>query len=128
MGEETSSGDETTVANGDVVYDEDDEALGVVAGATSDGFTVSIEEEIEYVEEVPGEDEPGAGSSGDRGAPPDESVEEIDPQEHDPGPEFGEGYIVWRCEACGEIGELEDGLPDECPNCGSESVVKYRED
>ena len=128
MGDATSLGDETTVANGDVVYDEDDEALGVVAGATSDGFTVSIEEEVEYVEEAPGEDESGAGSSDDRGAPADESVGEIDPQEHDPGPEFGEGYIVWRCEACGEMGELGDGLPDECPNCGSESALKYRED
>jgi ABC-type ATPase with predicted acetyltransferase domain len=35
---------------------------------------------------------------------------------------------MWRCENCGEVGELEDGLPSECPDCGSEEVHKQRED
>ena len=120
--------DEVTIENGAVVYDEDDEALGVVTGATTDGFSVAVNEEVRYVEEAPRDENTGTGSAGGGGAPLGDSVDEIDPQEHDPGPDFGEGYIMWRCEECGEMGELEDGLPTECPNCGSESVYKFKED
>jgi rubrerythrin len=47
-----------------------------------------------------------------------------------PGQEFGEGYIRWRCTDCGEMGELDDGLPEACPNCGApkEALAKQRED
>ena len=55
-------------------------------------------------------------------------LEEVEAEEHDPGQEFGEGYIMWRCENCGEMGELDDGLPEECPNCGSDEVIKWKED
>jgi len=50
--------------------------------------------------------------------------------EETPGQEFGEGYIMWRCTDCGEMGELDDGLPAECPNCGApkEALAKQRED
>lgn len=37
--------------------------------------------------------------------------------EHEPGGALGEGYVVWRCADCGEVGEL-DGLPGSCPGCG----------
>ena len=46
------------------------------------------------------------------------------------GHEFGEAELVWRCLECGEMGELDEGLPDEglpderlldeCPNSGAE--------
>jgi rubrerythrin len=26
---------------------------------------------------------------------------------------------MWRCEDCGEMGDLDDGIPEECPNCGA---------
>lgn len=59
-----------------------------------------------------------------------ESVQADDDLEEIPGQEFGEGYLMWRCEECGEMGELEDGMPAPCPNCGSpeEAITAMRED
>lgn len=47
-----------------------------------------------------------------------------------PGQEFGEGYLMWRCVECGEMGKLEDGMPDSCPDCGApgEAITATRED
>jgi len=47
-----------------------------------------------------------------------------------PGQKFGEGYLMWRCEECGEMGELEDGMPESCPVCGApeEAITAARED
>lgn len=61
-------------------------------------------------------------------------VETVDghPEEEVPGQEFGEGYLMWRCTECGEMGELEetDGLPESCPDCGApkEAIAEQRED
>lgn len=43
--------------------------------------------------------------------------------------DFGEGYLVWRCAACGEIGDLAV-IPDACPDCGAqkEELYAYLED
>lgn len=24
---------------------------------------------------------------------------------------------MWRCEDCGAMGDLEDGIPESCPDC-----------
>uniref|UniRef100_UPI00300EA125 DUF7130 family rubredoxin-like protein n=1 Tax=Halalkalicoccus salilacus TaxID=3117459 RepID=UPI00300EA125 len=44
--------------------------------------------------------------------------------------EFGEAELMWRCMECGEMGRIEDGLPDECPNCGDsrEALMYWTED
>lgn len=61
-------------------------------------------------------------------------VETIDPEgnttEEIPGQEFGEGYLMWRCTECGEMDDVEDGMPDRCPNCDAprEALEKVRED
>ena len=114
--------DGTTIADGETVYDESGSKLGVVAGATTDGFTVSVNEDVEYHSVAVESTTDLSGST------VEEETEEIDAGEHDPGHGFGEGYITWRCEECGETGELEDGLPEECPNCGSGEVIKWKED
>lgn len=46
------------------------------------------------------------------------------------GKEFGEAELMWRCMDCGEMGRIEDGLPDECPNCGEskEALMYWTED
>ena len=46
------------------------------------------------------------------------------------GHEFGEAHLMWRCMECGEMGEIDDGLPDECPNCstGREDLMYWTED
>lgn len=48
---------------------------------------------------------------------------------HIPGQQFGEGYLLWRCSECGELGDVEE-IPDRCPNCGSsrEALYAYLED
>jgi rubredoxin len=91
---------DTSVEPGEQVYDEDGHLLGVVSGITDDGF------EAEALDD-------GTGSS-----------EEI------PGQEFGEGYLMWRCTECGEMDEIEDGLPGSCPSCGAEkeAITEVRED
>lgn len=38
------------------------------------------------------------------------------------GHSFGEAELMWRCMECGEMGELEDELPGECPGCGAEKT------
>jgi ABC-type ATPase with predicted acetyltransferase domain len=48
---------------------------------------------------------------------------------HAPGADAGEGYLLWRCSECGELGDLER-IPDECPGCGKgrEHLYAYLED
>jgi len=46
------------------------------------------------------------------------------------GHEFGEGHLMWRCTQCGEMGEIDDGLPDACLDCDSprEDLYYWTED
>lgn len=77
----------TPIEPGETLYDDRGRPVGRVTGVTDDGF------EAEVVE--PGEND----------------------QEEIPGKKFGEGYLMWRCGECGEMGELDDGMPSRCPNC-----------
>jgi len=86
--------DDEPITPGETVYDEDGQVLGQVSGYTTDGFEVKIGE--------------GGSASGD-------DAETI------PGQEFGEGYLMWRCSECGEMGDLGSGMPDTCPG-----VVRQR--
>ena len=36
----------------------------------------------------------------------------------------GEVELVWRCAACGEVGEIKD-IPDACPSCGASREDLY---
>lgn len=84
------------------VYDEDGKELGTLRGFDEAGFYVTMREGIEAL-----------------------SVEHART-----GHEFGEGYLMWRCTECGEMGEIDEGLPDTCPNCGSpkEDLYYWTED
>lgn len=75
---------------GERVFDQRGKPVGRVTGTTDEGF------EIEAIS-LDGDD-----------------------QEEVPGQKFGEGYLMWRCSECGEMGDLDDGMPEECPNCGVE--------
>jgi rubrerythrin len=46
------------------------------------------------------------------------------------GHAFGEAELMWRCMNCGEMGEIDEGLPDDCPNCGTgrEELMYWTED
>lgn len=89
-----------SIEPGELVYDNNSELVGRVSGLTDTGF------EVETM------------------ASDESEVEEV------PGQEFGEGYLMWRCAECGEMEELEDGLPEACPNCGAprEAISAVEED
>lgn len=98
--------DGPTVGAGETVHDEDGTVVGVVQRVSAGTFTVGVVDEVTTVD----------GS--------------FDSDEHIPGDEFGEGFLMWRCAECGEMGDLDSGRPDGCPNCGAppEAIAKARED
>jgi rubrerythrin len=102
-----TTADQTTVEMGETVYNEDGTIVGTVQDSTAEGFTVATVDDVAT-------DDDDAGRA-------DEEV---------PGQEFGEGYLMWRCEECGEMGEIDDGFPEECPSCGApkELIGKALED
>lgn len=126
--EQAATGDATPIESGTVVYDEDGARLGVISGFTDDGFEVAITEDVEDVDES-GRAAVGApDTESEQARKTSESSLRTSEQEQQPGQEFGEGYLMWRCQECGEMGELEEGLPQECPNCGASEVARFRED
>ena len=118
----------TAIETGTVVYDPEGNELGVIAGMTGEGFEVSINEDVEHVDEDGRAEVASPDVESEQAAETNEESLRTSEQEHDPGQEYGEGYLMWRCDNCGEMGDLDDGLPEECPNCGDESVYKWRED
>jgi hypothetical protein len=81
----------TRVAVGATVYDDEGRALGTVRGFDEDGFVVTTREGVNAM-----------------------SIE------HErAGHEYGEAELTWRCNECGEMGDIEE-LPEECPNCGAD--------
>ncbi|MFB6164745.1 MAG: hypothetical protein ABEJ31_06255 [Haloarculaceae archaeon] len=90
--------DGRSIEPGTVVYDGDGRRLGVVSEHTDDGFAVAVSEPA---------DGDGSGVS-------------------HPGQTFGQGYLMWRCDECGDMGSLETGLPGECPNCAAPGTALYR--
>ena len=95
-------GDVPQVKMGATVYTEDGEELGEVRGFDGNGFYVTMREGYEAL-----------------------SVEHSRA-----GHEFGEAELMWRCDECGEMGEIDHGIPDECPNCSApkEDIYYWTED
>jgi rubrerythrin len=104
---QTASSDDVSVQRNEEIYNDDGVLVGVVGDATEEGFTV----------------ETVASATVEHG-------DDARSEEEEPGQEFGEGYIMWRCTECGEMGELDEGFPETCPNCGApkEAITKDRED
>lgn len=87
---------------GQSVYDENGEEIGQIRGFERGGFFVTAREGVESL-----------------------SIEHARA-----GHEYGEGELMWRCTECGEMGQIDEGIPDECPNCGSpkEDLMYWTED
>jgi rubrerythrin len=94
-----------TVEAGETVYNEAGAVVGIVREVDDGEFTTRILDETE-------------------------TAESYDSSEDIPGRGFGEGYLMWRCGECGEMDELDDGLPEQCPGCGAprEAIGRARED
>ena len=99
-----SDEDESTVSidPGETLYTADGQAVGTVRGIEDGGVFVTFRDGVESL-----------------------SVEHARS-----GHQFGEGELMWRCMECGEMGEIDEGLPDECPNCGvpKEQLMYWTED
>lgn len=104
-GEPTEEVDEEELSRigfGQPVFDGEGNRLGKVRGVDEGGFYVTMREGYEAM-----------------------SVEHVRSDA-----EFGEAELMWRCMECGEMGRIEDGLPDDCPNCGEsrEGLMYWTED
>jgi rubrerythrin len=82
---------------GTKVYTDDGELLGHVRGFDENGFYVTAENGIE------------GWSIEHRRA----------------GHDFGEAELMWRCWECGEMGNLDGDIPEECPSCATEKEDIY---
>ncbi|USZ70875.1 DUF7130 family rubredoxin-like protein [Natronosalvus halobius] len=101
-GDEEAVEDVHEVQFGQTVYGEDGEELGTVRGFDLGGFFVTTREGVEAM-----------------------SVEHARS-----GHEYGEAELMWRCTECGEMGAIDEGFPDTCPNCGTEkeNLMYWTED
>lgn len=90
------------VALGETLYTEDGEAVGTIRGLEEGGVFVTIRE----------------------------GAEKLNIEHARSGHQFGEAELMWRCTTCGEMGEIKDGLPDNCPNCDAEkeALMYWKED
>ncbi|MDH5020069.1 DUF7130 family rubredoxin-like protein [Halobacterium rubrum] len=98
----SNSHTQVDIESGDTVHDHEGRVLGIVDEVTDDGFEVAV---IEV-----------DGHAADASRDPDRDSADT---EDVPGKDFGEGYLMWRCEDCGEMGPLEGGFPETCPDCGA---------
>ncbi|MFC7143004.1 hypothetical protein ACFQMA_25225 [Halosimplex aquaticum] len=92
----------TSLSFGQTLYDENGVPVGSVRGMEESGVFVTTREGVKSL-----------------------SIEHARS-----GHSFGEAELMWRCTECGEMGEIEDGLPDQCPNCGTEkeNLMYWTED
>lgn len=102
---EITEGDEAStpdVSLGTTLYTADGEPVGTVRGLEERGMFVTTRDDIKSL-----------------------SIEHART-----GHAFGEGELMWRCTCCGEMGEIGEGIPNDCPNCGArkEELMYWTED
>ncbi|ARS89779.1 DUF7130 family rubredoxin-like protein [Natrarchaeobaculum aegyptiacum] len=88
---------ESRLGFGTAVYTEDGTKVGQIRGFDEEGFYVTIRDGLEGM-----------------------SVEHVRS-----GKNFGEAHLMWRCLECGQMDDLNDALPNECPSCGAERESLY---
>jgi len=90
------------ITPGQTLYDDDGDPVGTVRGVEQGGLFVTLRDGMETM-----------------------SVEHARS-----GHSFGEAELMWRCRNCGEMGDIQDGLPEQCPNCGEEkeNLMYWTED
>jgi rubrerythrin len=99
---EEDGGATPDVSLGTTLYTKDGETVGTVRGFEEGGVFVTTRDDIESL-----------------------SIEHART-----GHAFGEGELMWRCTTCGEMGEIDGGIPSECPGCGArkEELMYWTED
>ena len=101
-GDEEAKEAVTEVAPGQTVYDDAGTELGQVRGFGESGFFVTTRDGVAAL-----------------------SVEHARA-----GQGWGEAELMWRCTECGEMGEIDEGLPERCPGCDTEkeNLMYWTED
>lgn len=101
-GEPEAEREVLSVDLGQAVFDADGTELGNVRGFEEGGFFVTTREGVESL-----------------------SIEHARS-----GQQLGEAELMWRCMECGEMGEIAEGIPENCPNCGAdrEAIMYWTED
>jgi hypothetical protein len=89
--------DAPKVTIGTTVYTEDGHEIGTIRGFDEDGFFVTTRT----------------------------GLAELSIEHERAGHQLGEAELMWRCSDCGELGDLDDGLPESCPSCGAEKEHLY---
>lgn len=99
---EESEEEATSLNFGQTLYDENGQPVGTVRGMEEGGVYISTREGLEGL-----------------------SIEHSRS-----GHSWGEAELMWRCLNCGEMGDLDDELPEQCPNCGTEkeNLMYWTED
>lgn len=94
--------DSVSIGPGEMLYTEDGAAIGEVRGVEEAGLFISLRDGAEAL-----------------------SIEHVRS-----GQSFGAAELMWRCIECGEMGEIDDGLPESCPNCAApiENLMYWTED
>ncbi|WP_353633922.1 hypothetical protein ABSL23_12265 [Halobacterium sp. NMX12-1] len=92
--EESVEGEDVSIENGDTVYDDQGHVVGIVRDASKAGFDVAVVDA-------------GADVASTPSAPAERNSEDL------PGKEFGEGYLMWRCEECGAMGGTRGRHPGD---------------
>lgn len=87
---------------GQTLYTEDGTPVGTVRGMETGGVFVSTREGAESL-----------------------SVEHVRS-----GHSFGAAELMWRCRQCGEMGRIDEAIPERCPNCDAarEHLMYWTED
>lgn len=85
---------------GERIYDESGREIGVIRAVTDAGVEVDVGGDVRRIS-----------------------------LRHAPNENYGEGYLLWRCSECGEVGDIE-AMPDRCPSCGTgaENLYAHLED
>ncbi|MBX0295714.1 DUF7130 family rubredoxin-like protein [Haloarcula nitratireducens] len=93
--------DDDELSFGKTVFDEEGNELGSIRGFDQHGFYVTVEGGIESMSD-----------------------------EHRTTGAAGQAELMWRCWECGEMGDIEEDIPDECPSCGApkEEIYYWTED
>jgi len=100
--EDELDADAVELSFGQVLYTEAGDAVGTIRGMEEGGVFVATRDGVESL-----------------------SLEHVRS-----GHAFGAAELVWRCTNCGEMGYIDEDLPDECPNCGvpREQLMYWTED
>jgi len=89
------------LAFGMTVYDDEGAELGTIRGFDEHGFYVTVEDGLEALS-----------------------------SEHVSTGAAGQAELMWRCWECGAMGDIQDDIPEECPDCGApkEDIYYWTED